>query len=123
MTKDENDARADDNLAKGNKMDTGQEQQQKIATAFDAGRRVGFGVSALVLSLVGFLSLLGAEKAILAIVLSALAVRGGKRGTLSRRLGITAISIGSVFVVSLIGVLVVFWDRVVEFITMLEELS
>ena len=55
-------------------MATGQEQEEQIAEAFNAGRRVGFGVSALVLSFVAFLSLLGAEKAILAIVLGTLAV-------------------------------------------------
>ena len=37
------------------------------AEAYDAGRRVGFGVSALALGLVTFLSLIGAEKAIPAI--------------------------------------------------------
>jgi MFS family permease len=104
-------------------MDTGQKQQEQLAAAFDAGRRVGFGVSALVLSLVAFLSLLGAEKAILAIVLGALAIRRGRRGTLSRRLGVAAISISSVFVGSLIVLLVMFWDQVVEFISILDKLS
>jgi hypothetical protein len=64
-------------------MTTARESVDKNGEAYDTGRRVGFGVSALALGLVTFLSLLGAEKAILAIVLGALAVRGGSRSPLS----------------------------------------
>jgi hypothetical protein len=46
--------------------------------AYEAGRRVGFGVSALLLGFVTFLSLLGAEKAILAIVWRLFLSRNGR---------------------------------------------
>jgi hypothetical protein len=104
-------------------MTTPGEHADKIAMAYDAGRRVGFGVSAMVLSFVTFLSLLGAEKAILAIVLGALAIRGSKSGTLSRRLGRTAIALGVVFLLTMGIVLMVFWDQAVEFVRLLQQLS
>ena len=100
-----------------------EQSHEQVTDAFDAGRRVGFGVSALVLSLVAFLSLLGAEKAILAIVLGALAIRGGKSGSLARRLGIAAMAIGAVFLGTVITVLALFWDRFMELIHALHQLS
>jgi hypothetical protein len=93
------------------------------AAAYDAGRRVGFGVSALALGLVTFLSLLGAEKAILAIVLGVLAARGSDARTLPWRLGVAAVVLGSVFLVTVGIVLVVFWDQAVEFVRLLQQLS
>jgi hypothetical protein len=104
-------------------MAESEQRQDPVAAAFDAGRRIGFGVSALALSLVAFLSLLGTEKAILAIVLGVLALRGGAGGTLAKRLGIFAISIASLFIATVGVVLVVFWDKVVELVHALEALS
>ena len=99
------------------------EHADRIGLAYDAGRRVGFGVSALALGLVTFLSLLGAEKAILAVVLGALAIRGSKSGALSRRLGRAAITLGIAFLLTVGIVLVVFWDQAVEFARLLQQLS
>lgn len=99
------------------------ERERQIAEAYDRGRRAGFGVAALALSCVAFLSLLGAEKAILAIVLGVLATRGGEPRALARRLGIAAISLGSVFLVAWGVGLVIFWDKFVELIKLLQQLS
>lgn len=101
----------------------GGEEGKHAAAAFDAGRRIGFGISALALSLVAFLSMLGLEKAILAMVLGALALRGREGGPLARRLGIWAIAIASLFIVTAAVMLLVFWDKAVEFIRLLETLS
>jgi hypothetical protein len=109
--------------AKGIKMATLSENVDQRVEAYDAGRRVGFGVSALALGLVTFLSLIGAEKAILAIVLGTLAVRGSKARSLSRRLGAAAIVLGAVFLATVGVVLVVFWNDVVEFVMQLQRLS
>jgi hypothetical protein len=109
--------------AKGNTMSTLSENVDKTAEAYDTGRRVGFGVSALALGLVTFLSLIGAEKAILAIVLGTLAVRGSKARSLSRRLGTAAVVLGAVFLVTVGVVLVVFWDACVEFVIQAQRLS
>jgi hypothetical protein len=104
-------------------MATVTEQQGQIADAFQAGRRMGFAVSALALGLVAFLSLLGMEKAILAIVLGSLAIRGAKPGALARRLGTVAVGLGGLFLVTIPVLLLVFWDRVVEFVRLLSTLS
>jgi hypothetical protein len=104
-------------------MTTSAETVQKTTEAYDAGRRVGFGVSAVALALVTFLSVLGAEKAILAIALGILAVRGPNAGTLSRQLGRAAIVLGTVFLLTVAVVLVMFWDQAVEFVRLLQQLS
>jgi hypothetical protein len=104
-------------------MATGEGGREEMTDAFSAGRRVGFGISALVLSLVGFLSLLGAEKAILAIVLGALAIRGSGQGALARRLGVIAICLGIVYLLTIVVVLIVFRGQVLEFVQMLHKLS
>ena len=104
-------------------MATGEIRREEMIDAYCAGRRVGFGISALVLSLVGFLSLLGTEKAILAIVLGALAIRGSGHGTLARRLGVIAICIGSAFILTVVVVLIVFRGQLLEFIQRLQILS
>ena len=99
------------------------EHFDKTAEAYEAGRRVGFGVSALAIALVTFLSLLGAEKAILAITLGALAAHGRGPTPLSRRLGIAAIVLGVLFLLTVGVLLVVFWDQAVEFVRLLQQLS
>jgi len=91
--------------------------------AYDAGRRTGFAISALVLSLVAFLSLLGAEKAILAMVLGALAIRGGQKKTAAARLGLAAVVLGLVWFVSMAVLLVFFWPKVIELVNLLQRLS
>ena len=104
-------------------MATADNPQADITEAFRAGRRVGFGISALTLALVAFISLLGTEKAILAIVLGGLAIRGSGPGTQARRLGLAAISISVVFIVALVVCLIAFWGQVTEFVQMLHRLS
>jgi hypothetical protein len=103
-------------------MTDDKERQEQLVGAYNSGRRVGFGVSALALSMVTYLSMLGFEKAILAIVLGALAMQAGNR-TLAKRLGITSVILGSVFMVSVIVLVIVFQEKVIEFITLLKELS
>ena len=104
-------------------MTTPVQHVDKTAEAYDAGRRVGFGVSALAVGLITFLSLLGAEKAILAIALGVFAARGSDPGLLPRRLGNTAIALGTVFLVTVGLVLVVFWDKALELVQILQQLS
>lgn len=77
----------------------------------------------MTLSLVSFVSLLGAEKAILAIVLGAMAARGAARGALARKLGVAAVCIGGSFLVTLAVLLVVYWGKVAELVQLLQKLS
>lgn len=99
-------------------VDTG-----RLAAAYDAGWRLGLAVSALAVGLVAFLSLLGAEKAILAIVLGTLAARGSMPGALPRRLGAAAIALGMVFLLTALVLLTLFWDQAAEMIRLLQKLS
>jgi hypothetical protein len=90
---------------------------------FSAGRRHGLAIAALVISLISFVSLLGAEKAVTSIVLGVLAFRGATPGSLPSRLGKSAVVLGSLFMVTAATVLFVFWNDVVEFVHLLEKLS
>ena len=101
----------------------GKENQDQIVRAYNAGRRVGFGISALVLSIVAYLSMLGFEKAILAIVLGVLAIKSAENNTIAKRLGIISICLGILFIITAIVVLIIFRDKVAEFITLLKQIS
>ena len=99
------------------------ENQDQIIKAYNTGRRVGFGISALVLSIVAYLSMLGFEKAILAIVLGVLALKGTENKTITKRLGIISICLGVLFIITAIVMLIIFRDKVAEFITLLKQIS
>lgn len=92
-------------------------------TGFTAGRRHGFAISALVISLVSFISLLGAEKAVTSIILGVIACRGAAPGTFASRLGKSAVVLGSLFLVTAVTVITIFWSDVVKFVQLLEKLS
>ena len=73
----------------------------------------GYAVSALVLSLVSFVNLLGAEKSILAIVLAAFALRGAtSRGGLQQAR--IAIAVASLHILTLVLVLVLLRDKLAQ---------
>lgn len=97
--------------------------REQIDDAFSAGRRAGLAVASLALSLVAFLSLLGAEKAILAILLAVLALKGAMPGSRTRRMATAAIAIATMFLATVVVVLVAFWDKVVQFVDLLQKLS
>ena len=98
-------------------------QANQIAEAYQAGRRTGIAISAFALSIVAYLSLLGFEKAILAIVLGIIALRGAQTKSLPRRLGIFSICLSVLFMVSAIVFLIIFREKVIEFIRLLRTLS
>lgn len=104
-------------------MNTNQETPRTVAEAYEDGRRVGFGISALALSLVAFLSLLGLEKALLAIVLGAFALRGNRTAPLARRLGTTSILLAITFLLTAVVLFIVFQDQFAELFRLLKELS
>jgi hypothetical protein len=95
----------------------------QIAEAFDAGRRAGLATAALALSVVAYVSLLGAEKALLAIALGVIARRGSRPGSAGRKLATIAMGIAAVFLVSIVFVLIMFWDHLVELVNHLKQLS
>ena len=97
--------------------------EAQLAQAFDAGRRAGLATAAMALSLVSFLSLLGAEKAFLAIALAIIARRGSKPESVGRRLATVAIGIAAVFLVSIAFILIVFWKEFGDFVNYFRQLS
>ena len=97
--------------------------QDPLARAFEDGRRAGLATAAVAVGLIAFLSLLGAEKAILAIALGLLARRGARPGSAGRKLAAMAIAVGTVFLVSIAFILIVFWDDLVGLINLLQQLS
>ena len=97
--------------------------ENQLTQAFDAGRRAGLATAAMALSLVAFLSLLGAEKAILAIALGVLALRGSQPGSAGRRLATVAIVVASAFLVSITFILIMFWNELVGLVAHLRQLS
>jgi hypothetical protein len=104
-------------------MATIQPHQGSIAEAFDAGRRAGLAVAALALGVVAFLSLLGIEKAGLAIILAVLALRGSQAGRRTRQLAFGAIGLGAIFIITVVVLVFVFWGRFATLITELQKLS
>jgi hypothetical protein len=97
--------------------------QNPLAQAFEDGRRAGLATAALAVSLIAFLSLLGAEKALLAIALGFLARRGSRVGLASRKLATIAIGIATVFLVTVAITLIVFWNELVGLVHYLMQLS
>lgn len=95
----------------------------ELGQAFRQGRRAGLGIAALALGVVSFISLLGTEKALLAIALGVLAVRGAARGSASRRMGVAAIVLGAAFIVTVAVLLAVYHDKVASFVATLHQLS
>lgn len=100
-----------------------EEYQDKYAEGFQAGKRTGFGIAALALGLVTYLSLLGMEKAILTIVLGVLAMRGEPRLPVARRLGIISIALSVLFILTAAVLLYLFQDKYAELIGNLKKLS
>jgi hypothetical protein len=94
-----------------------------LARAFEDGRRAGLATAAMTLSLVAFLSLLGAEKALLAIALGLLARRGSRPGSAGRRLATAAIGVACVFLVSITFILIRFWKELGDLVNHLRQLS
>jgi hypothetical protein len=97
--------------------------EDPLAQAFEAGRRAGLATAAMALSLVAFFSLLGAEKALLAIALGLLARRGSQPGSAGRRLATVAIGVATVFLVSIAFILILFWKELEDIVNYLRQLS
>jgi uncharacterized membrane protein len=86
------------------------------------GRREGMAMAALALSIVSFVNLLGAEKALLAIVLAVLALKGAQAGT-TRLRGWLAIAFAGVYLATVATVLVLFHDKLGQLIELLKDLG
>ncbi len=88
----------------------------------ERGRREAFATTALILSLVSFVNLMGAEKSILAIALAALALRGAV-GAIAHKRGRIAIAVASLHVITILVVLVLLRDKFAQLIELLRQLG
>jgi hypothetical protein len=98
-------------------------QSDSAKSAYREGRSAGLAVAALAVSVVAFISLLGIEKAVLALALAVLAIRGVGSGGRARRLAIAAIVIACIYAVTYIVVVALYHDRIGELIRMLHQLG
>jgi uncharacterized BrkB/YihY/UPF0761 family membrane protein len=102
---------------------TMQTEVDPIRAAYREGHRRGLAVAALAASLVAFVSLLGVEKAILAVVLGALSLRGARAGWRGRSFGVAAVVIASVYIVAFVIFLALYYDKVRDLIQQLQKLG
>ena len=92
--------------------------------AFIAGRAAGLALAAMVISLVAFLQLLGAEKALVGLVLGVFAYRSALQGSMqTRRLSMAAIGIAILYILLLIAVLVFAGEDLLQAIMALDRAS
>jgi len=91
--------------------------------ALREGKRFGLAIGALAGSAVAFVSLLGLEKAILAVTLAVLAMRGSAPRSGARRLGWLALSIAAVYVLTYAIILALYHEKLYELIRLLQQMS
>jgi len=89
------------------------------------GQKYAFATASLVLGTTCFFSIFGLEKAILAIVFGWLALRGQPAPLLRERRGWAkaGIIMGSLILVAVPALLIIFFDRIRELIDVLEKFS
>jgi len=92
------------------------------AAAAARGRSQAYATAALVAGCVAFINLLGAEKALLAIVFAALALRGSLSRAGRTRAWI-AIGLGVLQPITLIAVLLIFHDKAARLFLLLKDLG
>ena len=93
------------------------------AKAFQEGKQTGLAIAAIACSAMAFVSLLGIEKAALALVLAILACRGVAEASRVRRLAHLAIGIAIIYAVTFAVVLTVYHDKVSELFRLLLRMS
>jgi hypothetical protein len=92
-------------------------------SAYGDGKSMGLALGALAASAVAFVSLLGIEKAGLALVLAVLAIRGTWSGSRARRLAIASIAVACIYAVTYILVIFVYHDKLAELLRLMQRLG
>lgn len=94
-----------------------------VTAAYRQGRQAGLALGALAVSLAAFISLLGLEKAILAVVLASLALRRTPPDSPGRRIGLAAIAVACLYAVTFVIVMVAFREKLFELSRLLQQLG
>ena len=92
------------------------------AAALMRGRREGYATAALAASCVGFINLLGMEKALLAMALAAMAIGGLPAGA-ARSRALAAFGLGGVYIVTIVAVVTVYHDKLLHLLALLKDLA
>jgi hypothetical protein len=94
-----------------------------VHVAYLEGRRLGLATAALAVSVVAFVNLLGVEKSVLAAVLAVLALQGAQPlgRVLSR--GKTALIIAAVHALTIVAILFLFHDKLMQLLHLLHKLG
>ena len=95
----------------------------RLQAAFQEGRSIGLATGALALSVVAFLNLLGLEKSILAAVLAILALRSVAAGKGAIRRGQAALVLAAVHWVTMVVVIALFHDKLLQLVHLLHKLG
>ena len=93
-----------------------------LTSALLRGRREGLAIAAVTVGCVAFVNLLGAEKAILAVVLGSFALRGLPAG-IARGRALTAIGLGAAHVAILLTLLTLYHEAASQLIQYLKDLA
>jgi hypothetical protein len=96
---------------------------EAIHSAHRDGYRLGLATSALALSAVAFVNMLGIEKSVLSAVLALLALQGAKPIDQLLRRGRAALLVSAVYAVTIVTVLVLYRDKLSDLIHLLQKLS
>ena len=94
-----------------------------VDLAYSDGRRCGLAMGALSVSAVAFISLLGVEKAVLALALATLALSGSQGGTRARRLSVAAMVLACIYVITYVLVIVLYHQKLAELLHMMQQLG
>lgn len=94
-----------------------------IEGAYERGRRIGLATGALALSVAAFVNLLGLEKSILAAILALLALRGSASAADGVRRARAAAILALLHIATVIAVLVIFHDKLLQLLHLLERLG
>lgn len=86
------------------------------------GRREGLATAALAAACLAFVNLLGAEKALLALTLAGLAVRGLPPGA-ARGRALAAVGLSAVYLATVVTVLILFRHELADLIRLLKDLG
>ena len=87
------------------------------------GRKAGLAIGALATAAAAFISLLGIEKAILALVLAILGFRGTQAGSRAKRLSLLAMLILCLYAVTCVTVLVLYHEKLAELFRLMQKLG
>lgn len=94
---------------------------KEFKEAFAKGRVAGLGIAALAISCVAFVQLLGAEKAIVGLVLGIVAYRSVAEPNRGRQWALIAIAVSSLYLVFMLAVLIFAGDDILQAIQALDQ--